>query len=141
MNKKQEDAAGREKLLAAAKKARENAYAPYSGYRVGAALLTKEGRVFTGANVENASYSVTLCAERNALFAAVAAGERSFALLALFGGKGIVPCGACLQALAEFCPPDFPVVTPSGRWLLGELLPHAFSLPPKNANKAISEKE
>ena len=90
--------------------ARKNAYAPYSGFLVGAAILCSDGSVFCGANVENASYSLTCCAERNALFAAVSAGKREFEAIAVVGGKeGDIsefcpPCGACRQALSEFSP-------------------------------------
>lgn len=127
-------------LVARAKEAMERAYAPYSGFTVGAALLGKSGRVYVGCNVENASYPVTCCAERTALFAAVAAGEREFSALAVVGGRGGVvedfcpPCGICRQALSEFCPAAFPVYL----WRpdeiqtlpLGDLLPHAFQLEP-----------
>ena len=95
-------------LVKLALEARENAYAPYSEFFVGAALLDEDGEVFLGANVENASYSLTLCAERTALFAAVAKGKRRFAKIAIVGGKkGEInrfcpPCGACRQALSEF---------------------------------------
>jgi len=92
------------KLFHAAKGAVEFAYAPYSKLKVGAALLTREGRIYTGCNVENASYGLTLCAERVALVKAVSEGEKDFLALAVIavGKKGITPCGACLQALAEF---------------------------------------
>jgi cytidine deaminase len=95
-----------ETLIQAAGEAAEFAYAPYSGFAVGAALLTSDGRVFTGANVENASYSLTICAERVALVKAVTEGARQFEKLALVstGDKPVLPCGACLQALAEFAP-------------------------------------
>jgi cytidine deaminase len=89
-------------LAAEALAARKNAYAPYSQYSVGAAVLTSEGKTFTGANVENASYPVGLCAERVALFAAAAAGERKFRAVAVVTRDGASPCGACRQALAEF---------------------------------------
>ena len=95
-------------LIRLAIKARNNAYAPYSGFLVGAALLCADGEVFTGTNVENASFSLTNCAERSALFAAVSAGKRDFKAIAVVGGKeGEItefcpPCGACRQALAEF---------------------------------------
>ena len=102
-------------LLSLAKKARENSYSPYSGFAVGAALLTSDGRVFLGTNLENASYSLTLCAERAGFAAAITAGARDFSMLAVVGGKAgeatefCPPCGACLQVLSEFCPADFPV--------------------------------
>lgn len=96
-------------LVAAAQAACERSYSPYSGLRVGASLLTGDGQVFSGTNIENASYSATICAERAALAAAVSQGHRTFIALALtFGGKGISvnqilpPCGICLQTLAEF---------------------------------------
>ena len=124
-------------LCAAAIAAMKNAYVPYSGYRVGAALLTKGGRVYTGCNIENASYTPTVCAERTAVFKAVSEGERDFAMLAVCGGKnGVIagafpPCGVCRQVLAEFCPPEFPVLLITGensftRLPLGELLPMGF---------------
>ena len=102
-----------EMLLTQAKKAMENAYAPYSGYCVGAALLTKSGKVYLGCNIENASFSPTCCAERTAFFKAVSEGEREFAAIAVAGGKhGKVerifpPCGVCRQVMQEFCGPDF----------------------------------
>ncbi len=91
-------------LLEAAREARSHAYAPYSNFTVGAAILTKGGDVITGANVENASYPVGMCAERTALFAAVAQGHRTFDAIAIVGPEGVAltPCGACRQALSEF---------------------------------------
>ena len=124
-------------LLRAAAAAARHAHAPYSRFRVGAALLTADGRVTTGCNVENASYGLTLCAERVAVGAAVAAGCRRFARLAVVGGDRAParPCGACLQVLAEFCGPEFPIVIASRRapatgqrLTLGQLLPQAFAL-------------
>ena len=126
-------------LIEQALAARENSYCPYSGYSVGAALLTGDGRVFCGCNIENAGYSPTLCAERAAMAQAVSAGQRDFVLLAVAGGpegrapeEYFWPCGVCRQWLAEFCPPEFPVLTAKSRddyqeVTLGQLLPHAFS--------------
>ena len=93
-------------LADAAKSAMEHAYAPYSGFRVGAALLGRSGKIYTGCNVENASYSVTNCAERTALFKAVSEGERDFDAIAIVSssGKKTPPCGVCRQALSEFAP-------------------------------------
>jgi cytidine deaminase len=93
-----------EELVAHATLARENAYAPYSNYRVGAALLTCSGRVYLGANVENAVYPLTMCAERVALFKAVAEGEREFEAIAVVTSNGGSPCGSCRQVLHEFAP-------------------------------------
>lgn len=100
-------------LIRMAKKAMEQAYAPYSGFKVGAALLTKEGKVYPGCNIENASFTPTNCAERTAFFEAVRAGERNFEAIAVVGGKnGVIadicpPCGVCRQVMQEFCGPDF----------------------------------
>ncbi|QBK26271.1 cytidine deaminase [Ureibacillus thermophilus] len=98
-------------LFEEAKKARENAYAPYSKFSVGAALITKSGKIYRGCNIENASFGLTNCAERTAIFKAVSEGERDFqALLVVADTKDPVsPCGACRQVLAEFCPPTMPV--------------------------------
>lgn len=119
-------------LEAAARAVREEAYAPYSGYRVGAALLGQSGRVYVGTNVENASYGLSLCAERGAVSQAVAAGERAFTALVVVtkGEKAAAPCGMCRQVLAEL-PPPFPVlcVSVDGHRLetsVEALLPHAF---------------
>jgi len=120
-------------LLAAATAAREQAYCPYSGFAVGAALEGEDGRVFTGCNVENASYGLALCAERAAVAAAVAAGVRRFRRLVVVGAADppISPCGACRQVLAEFGG-DLVVqgVGPGGarQWTIRELLPDSFSL-------------
>ena len=124
-------------LIRAALRARENAYAPYSGFRVGAALLAQDGTVYTGCNVECASFSVTNCAERTALFKAVSEGERHFTALAVVGGKDdtpqaeITPCGVCRQALYEFCGGDLIVLMAQDeahftRCTLAELLPAGF---------------
>ena len=94
------------RLMEEARRARRKAYAPYSRFPVGAALLTSTGRIFLGCNVENASYGLTTCAERAAVFAAVAAGEREFAAIAITAreGRGAPPCGSCRQVLQEFAP-------------------------------------
>ena len=123
-------------LLERALDARKNAYAPYSGFFVGAALLTKDGKVYTGCNVENAAYSPSNCAERTALFKAVSEGEREFSAIAIVGGKGesvnaiCTPCGVCRQVLTEFCDHTLRVIlgTPDDirRYTLGELLPFSF---------------
>lgn len=125
-------------LMHAAENARKFAYAPYSDFRVGAALLTQSGRVYTGCNIENASYSPTNCAERTAFFKAVSEGERDFAAIAIVGGQGerlsslCSPCGVCRQVMAEFCDGDFRVLlgTPERfeSYCLKDLLPLSFSL-------------
>ena len=120
-------------LLDVARAARANAHAPYSRFPVGAALLAEDGRVFTGSNIENASYPLTICAERVALFKAVSEGVRSFRAIAVIGPQDDIPCspcGACRQVLHEFAP-TMQVITPSqtGKtrmWTVEELLPHAF---------------
>lgn len=92
----------RQDLITGALKVRMNAYAPYSKYQVGAALLTKTGKVFTGVNVENAAYPDSICAERSAIFSAVSAGEREFEAIAVATRNGGTPCGSCRQVLSEF---------------------------------------
>lgn len=124
-------------LVDIAVRAMDNAYVPYSKYRVGAALLTESGKVYTGCNIESASYSPTVCAERTAIFKAVSEGERNFSAIAVAGGKNgkiegeFPPCGVCRQVMAEFCRPDFKIliVDKNGQYSeykLAELLPHAF---------------
>jgi cytidine deaminase len=123
-------------LIARACEARLNAHAPYSKYLVGAALLTKSGKVFAGCNVENASYGLTNCAERTAIFTAVAAGEKEFEAIAIAAAKPIpFPCGACRQVMSEFFNPDTPVYIVAAEApdeiissTMGELLPKAFHL-------------
>ena len=120
-------------LVKAALTARKNAYAPYSKFRVGAALLGTDGRVYTGCNIENAAYSPTNCAERTAIFKAVSEGCRGFQAIAIASDaqQPTAPCGVCRQVLAEFCSPDFVVLMSDrdGRYdkkTLGDLLPEAF---------------
>ena len=128
-----------EELLREAKLAREHAYAPYSKFYVGAALLARDGRVYHGCNIENAAYSPSNCAERTAFFRAVYDGAREFEKIAIVGGpegrepKGTcAPCGVCRQVMMEFCDPDsFQVVLADGNGkamalTLRELLPHGF---------------
>ena len=122
------------KLIAAARAAQRKAYAPYSKFRVGAALLTASGKIFTGVNVENASYGLTICAERVAITKAVSEGHHKFRALAVVAPRTrVTPCGACRQVLAEFG--DCVVLCADSRntkrvrlHLLSELLPHAFNL-------------
>jgi cytidine deaminase len=102
----------KEELVRAARKAAQNAYAPYSGFRVGAALLCADGSVITGVNVENRSFGLTNCAERSALFTAASAGKREFSAIAIGcidSDYPVPPCGACRQVLSEFAGKDFPV--------------------------------
>ncbi len=132
-------------LCRMAKEAMLSAYTPYSGYRVGAALLTADGRVYTGCNIENAAYTPTVCAERVAMFKAVSDGVREFRMLAVAGGRdgvvtdeGAPPCGVCRQVLAEFCPPDIPILVAGAddsyrRFTLAALLPASFG--PKHLTK------
>lgn len=98
-------------LISAAKAARENAHAPFSGFRVGAALRSKSGRIYTGCNVENASYGLTICAERVAIFKAISEGDRGFDAIAVVTDTDALtpPCGACRQIIWEFCG-DVPVI-------------------------------
>jgi cytidine deaminase len=118
----------------AAIKAQKHAYAPYSGFQVGAALIAENGTIYSGCNVENASYGATICAERGAVMAANADGVRNFRSMVVVTAADppSVPCALCLQVLAEFCPLDFPVYTANrenvvNRIALGDLLPHPFN--------------
>ena len=134
-----------EKLIELAKEAMTCAYAPYSGYKVGAAVLCADGTVYQGCNIENASYGPTNCAERTAFFKAVYDGHRDFTAIAVCGGKdGIIsgpfpPCGVCRQVMREFCGDDFLIyiVDADGKYetvTLADLLPHSFS-----AQKCMTE--
>ena len=120
-----------EQLVARAQGAKRLAYAPYSSYPVGAALLGISGEIYSGANVENAAYSATMCAERSAIFSAVSAGEREFQALAVVTDNGGMPCGACRQVLSEFGPDTAIVIADNDGAVIRqitvrELLPEAF---------------
>lgn len=126
-----------EELIGKALLMRERSYCPYSGFSVGAALLTGEGKIYGGCNIENASYSVTLCAERTAIAKAVSEGERNFTAIAIAGGKDTVPdgysfpCGTCRQYMREFCGSSFIVIVARSAqdykiFTLRELLPNSF---------------
>ncbi len=124
----------KQQLIEHAVHAMENAYVPYSKFPVGAALLTADGEVVEGCNIENSAFSMTNCAERTAFFKAISEGTRSFAALAVTGNTEgpISPCGACRQVISEFCPSDMPVYltnTTGGilETTVGELLPGAFT--------------
>lgn len=123
-----------EELIVEAKKAREKAYVPYSQFKVGAALLTKDGKVYHGCNIENAAYSVTNCAERTALFKAYSDGVKDFTAIAVVADteRPVPPCGACRQVIAELCPPDLKVYLTNlhgdiQELTIAELLPGAFT--------------
>lgn len=120
-------------LIEAAKAAMENAYVPYSHFHVGAALLTKSGKVFTGFNIENAAYSVCNCAERTAIFKAFSEHEKDYSALAVIApsGRPVPPCGACRQVMSELCSPDMRVILANLHGdvqvtTVKELLPGAF---------------
>jgi cytidine deaminase len=122
----------RTRLIEMASQARQKAYAPYSSYKVGAALLASSGRIFTGCNVENAAYPTSMCAERVAIFKAVSEGEQKFTAMAVVTGNGGTPCGACRQVMAEFGL-DLIVLIANAQGnlkqeiTLSELLPGAFT--------------
>lgn len=125
-------------LIKKALKARKFSYVPYSGYTVGAALLTEEGKIYTGCNIENAAYGPTNCGERTAFFKAISEGERNFKAIAICGGKKdkmpesyAYPCGVCRQVMKEFCKEDFQIIVAKSLeeyevYTLAELLPHGF---------------
>ena len=127
-----------EKLIEKAEEARLHSYSPYSGFKVGAALLCSDGTVYTGCNIENSSFTPTICAERTAIFKAVYDGHRDFTAIAVCGGKdGVItgpfpPCGVCRQVMREFCEDDFLIyiVDVDGAYetiTLADLLPKSFS--------------
>ena len=133
-----EEKAWYDKLAREALRAAQFSYSPYSHFQVGAALLAESGKIYRGCNVENASYPVTLCAERTALGKAVSEGERRFRALAVTAS----PCGMCRQALREFCGPDFPVLLVQDMnkyeiYTLKELLPRSFG--PENLGEKAPE--
>ena len=129
-----------QKLIRAALEQRKNAYAPYSFFRVGAALLTESGEVYTGCNIENSAYTPTNCAERTAIFKAVSEGKRSFRAICIAGGTGekepeefCPPCGVCRQVMLEFCSTDFEIILAVNLeryqiYTLDELAPMGFRL-------------
>lgn len=128
-----------EKLIKKAVEMLNFSYAPYSNFHVGAALLTSEGEIFTGCNIENAAYGPTNCAERTAVFKAVSEGKKNFVAIAIAGGKNgkiedfCSPCGVCRQVLAEFCKKDFEIILAKSTddykiMTLEQLLPESFSL-------------
>lgn len=129
----------KELLVTEALAAREFAYTPYSGFAVGAALLTRAGKIYRGCNIENATYTPTVCAERTAFFKAVSEGERDFAAIAIVGGPAgkppvdfCFPCGVCRQVMAELCKEDFKIIIGKSpeeyeEYTLDDILPHMFS--------------
>lgn len=135
------------KLVKMALEMRNNSYTPYSNFHVGAALLSRDGKIYTGCNIENAAYSPSVCAERTAIFKAVSEGETNFTAIAIAGGaynaeslEYCSPCGVCRQVLMEFCPPEtFQIIlvkseTEYKSYTLKELLPMGFG--PKNLDKS-----
>ena len=126
-----------QQLIDLAVKARENAYVPYSGFKVGACLLAKSGKVYLGCNIENSAYGPTNCAERTAFFKAISEGEREFEKIAIVGGKQedlsdlVAPCGVCRQVMAEFCDENFIVLLGNPKnireFKLNQVLPLAFT--------------
>ena len=126
-------------LIQTAVKMLDFSYVPYSHFHVGAALLTKSGKIYTGCNIENAAYGQSNCAERTAIFKAVSEGEKEFEAIAVVGGsEGKIedfcpPCGVCRQVMAEFCDKDFKIILSNGKkevktFTLSDLLPESFSL-------------
>ena len=126
------------KLIDCAIEAMKTSYSPYSSFKVGAALLCKNGKIFTGVNIENASFSATNCAERTAFFKAVSEGEKEFLSIAVVGGKNgeivdyCAPCGVCRQVMAEFCDKDFEILLFNGenikKYTLDDIFPISFEM-------------
>ena len=121
-------------LFELAVKAARNSYCKYSGFSVGAALMTEEGEVFSGCNIENGSYPLTNCAERTAIFKAVSVGKRAFSAIAIAGSadgdfsNDCYPCGACLQVMSEFCEGNFRIILANESYTLDDLMPKRFKL-------------
>ncbi len=119
-----------DKLIEEAKRAREFSYSPYSGFKVGAAVLS-DGRVFTGCNIENSSYGLSICAERVAIFKAISEGYKNIDAIVIYSQNFVYPCGACLQVMEEFCKENCKIIITDGRrkefYKLKDLLPHPFS--------------
>lgn len=124
-------------MLECAEQARKNAYAPYSGFRVGAALMSEKGDIYVGCNIENASYPLCMCAERTAIYKAISEGVTEFSMIAIVGGtedtsKECFPCGSCRQVLSEFCDRNLKIVLREGKkirvYTLEELMPHSFKM-------------
>ncbi len=128
----------KKELINKAYEAMQQSYSPYSRFCVGAALLTKDGKIYTGCNIENSAFSPTCCAERTAFFKAASEGEREFKAIAIVGGKNgeitdyCYPCGVCRQVMAEFCNADFEIITTDSNqikvYTLKDLLPEAFRI-------------
>lgn len=126
----------KKELIRAAYDAMQNSYSPYSNFKVGAALLCKNGKVYTGCNIENSAFTPTVCAERTAFYNAINSGEREFSAIAVIGGKNgeitdrCLPCGVCRQVMAEFCSPDFEIIVAANEeiktYLLKDILPNSF---------------
>lgn len=121
-------------LMYLAENARQKSYSPYSKFKVGAVLLTKDGKIYEGANIENSSFPLTVCAERVAFFKAISEGEKEYEKIAISGSGDnfCFPCGACRQVMSEFCGKDFVIILEKGkeikRFSLDELLPYSFKL-------------
>ena len=139
-------------LIERAKAAQKNSYAPYSSFNVGAALLTKDGKIYTGCNIENASYSPTMCAERVAFFKAISAGEREFVAIAIVGANKdeqpsriVPPCGVCRQVMSEFCGSDFMIVLGTRDKMelvpFADMMPFTFTASDLSSAPAESEEE